>query len=405
MKILNFKILLIIAIALLSCNVQHDDIKKLCSEIRKTPQTDKKTKLIRQFKNFKTDEACDSLKAIFLSLDSWDNKYEPLYILSEFNTKKSLLVLSEIIRDYPLENPANRFFIWDLRSKTENISVMFPNLTKSLGKQKWNDGDILMMIIAAYEKGHLKREQLEPSKNDLIAFYDYLKLEKYSLPGSKHYNEYYDAHLTYLLLCLKIFEPNEKINTIYRDVLKLNSSFAKFCTLGSTEYNNQSKRKITALFQAVLGLVQNAQPVEERYIELVASEPLYHNDFYAEFIKLKSVALFPKSYLSKELFAISDLAYSKEHTKDENLPDCLEYLGTRKISEGKNKGIYYFYNAKWNDEENELNEINLEVSGPQSLGLAEFTLKGKLTNKIYTKRFSKDKLQSEIDKIIKKLCE
>jgi hypothetical protein len=398
----NFKILFIITIALLSCNVRYNDIKKLCSEIRKTPQTDKKTKLIRQFKNFKTDEACDSLKAIFLSLDSWDNSYEPLYILSEFNTTKSLLVLSEIIRDHPLDNPANRFFIWDLRSKTENISVMFPNLTKSLGKQKWNDGDILMMIIAAYENGHIKREQLESSKNDLIAFYDYLKLEKDSLPGSKYYDEYYDAHLTDLLLCLRIFEPNEKINAIYRDALKLNSSFAKFCTLGSAEYNNESKRKITALFQAVLGLIQNNQPIEERFIELVASEPLYHNDFYAEFIKLKREALFPKSYLSKEFFAISDLAFSKENTKDESLPDCLEYLGKSEISEGKNKGIYYFYNAKWNDE---VNEINLEVSGPQPLGLTDFTLKGKLTNKIYTVRFSKDKLQTEIDKIIKKLSE
>jgi hypothetical protein len=414
MTTLYIKILFIISVAFLSCTGQKADLKRLCADIRNTPQMvfpnkgqDKKIKLIRQLKNFRTDETCDSLKSIFVSVDTsnrgyWDYKYETLYILSEFNTKKSLLVLSEIIRDYPLDDPSNMFFIWDLVSKTENISVMLPNITQSLEKQKWTDGHILIMIISANQKGHLTREQLEGSKNDLIAFYDYLKIEKDSLPGSKHYEEYYDAHLTDLLICLRIFEPSDKINTIYRDALNLNSDFAKFCTLGSAEYNNKSKRKITAMFQAVLGLIQNNQGVDEKYIELVAAEPLYHNAFYEEFVKLKKQSLFPKRYLGKELFAISDLALKKENTRDESLPDCLDYLDKRQITEGKNKGVYYFYNARWNDEEN---QINLEVSGPQPLELAEFVLKGTLTNKIYTERFTNDKVQIEIDKVIRKLSE
>ena len=403
------KTIFIISIVFLSCKGQYNDLKKLCVEIRNTPETespkktnDKKFKLIQQLKKFNSDEACDSLKAIFLSLSSWDYIYEPLYILSEHNSKKSLLVLSEIIRDYPLDNPANMFFIWDLVDKTENISVMFPNLTKSLGRQEWTDGHILMMIVNANQKGHLTREQLESSKKDLIKFYDYLKIEKDSLPGSKHYDEYYDSHLTDLLLCLRIFKPEESINLIYRDVLKLNSSFQKFCSVDFAEYNNESKRKITALFQAVLGLLQNNQPVEEKYFELLAAEPLYHNNFYEELLKLNKQSFFPKTYLNQEFFAISDLAIAKENTKDDGLPDCLEFLGKREIKQGDNKGVYYFYNSKYDDENK---QVNLEVSGPQPLAFTEFVIKGGKTNKIYTERFEKDKVESEIDKTIKKLSD
>jgi hypothetical protein len=176
------KTLLIISITFLSCSGQQNDLKKLCESIRNTPQDvfpnrgqDKKIKLIRELKNLKTDEACDSLRAIFLSIDTtkkgyWDYKYEPLYILSDFNTKKSLKVLAEIIRDYPLDFPADMFFIWDLVGKTENVSIMFPDLAQSLGKQKWTDGHVLMIIISANEKRQLTREQLESSKKYLIAF-------------------------------------------------------------------------------------------------------------------------------------------------------------------------------------------------------------------------------------------
>src|SRR5437867_13140492 len=96
------KSLLVISITFLSCSGQQRDLKNLSAEIRNTAQDvfpnkgqDKKIKLIRQLKDIKTDETCDSLKAIFLSIDTtkkgyWDYKYEPLYILSDFNTKKSL---------------------------------------------------------------------------------------------------------------------------------------------------------------------------------------------------------------------------------------------------------------------------------------------------------------------------
>jgi hypothetical protein len=405
------KTLVVISITLLSCSSQHGDLKKVCERIRNTPQDvfpnkrqDKKMKLIRQLKNLKTGETCDSLRTIFLSIDTtkkgyWEYKYEPLYILSDFNTKKSLKVLAEIIRDYPLDFPADMFFIWDLVDKTENVSIMFPDLAQSLGKQKWTDSDVLMMIISANEKRQLTREQLESSKNYLIAFYEYLKIEKYSLPGSKHYAKYYDAHLTDLLHCLRIFEPDERINLIYRDVLKLNSIFANFCSVDFAAYNTTSKGKITALFQAVLGLLENGQPVNEKYLELIAAEPLYHNDFYSELGKLHKQSFLPTNYLSQQLFAISDLAYSKEHSNHQYL-DCLKLLARKEIQQGRNQGTYYFYHSTYNEKDS---LINLEVSGPQPLDSTQFVLKATKTNDIYTEPFSKNKAESKIDEIIRKL--
>ena len=408
------KILLFTSVAFLSCKGQQSDLKKLCADIRNAPQAvfpnkgqDKKIKLIRELKKFNSDEVSDSLKAIFLSFDTtkrgyWEYKYEPLYILSEKNTPKSLLVLSEIVRDYQLDFPANMYFIWELVSKTENVSVMFPNLTQSLGKQKWTDGHILMMIINANRKGHLSREQLTNSKEDLIKFYDYLKLEKDSLPGSKHYAEYYDSHLTDLLLCLRIFEQDEKINQIYKDVLTQNSLFNKFCSVSFADYNNNSKRKITALFQAAAGLIQNNQTVDEKYLELIAAEPLYHNEFYGELEKMDKQSIFPRKYFSQEFFAISDLAYSKDNSRDDGLPDCLNYLGKREIIAGGNKGIYYFYQSKYDDE---AEDILIEVSGPQPMTASEFTLKGKKTNKIYFERCTKNEIEKKINDALKKLTD
>jgi hypothetical protein len=229
-----------------------------------------------------------------------------------------------------------------------------------------------------------------------------LKIEKDLLPGSKHYAEYYDENLTGLLRCLRIFEPDEKINSIYRDVLKLNSTFANFCSIGFGEYNNKSKSKITALFQAVLGLLQNGQSVDEKYLELIAAEPLYHNDFYSELAKLHKQSLLPTNYLSQQFFAISDLAYSKAHTHGDYLPDCLRLLAKKEIQQGKNQGTYYFYHSTYNEKDS---LINLEVSGPQPLDSTQFVLKAAKTNKIYTEAFGKNKAESKIDGIIKKLSD
>lgn len=408
------KLLLFYSLTFISCSGQQSNLSKLCAEIRNAPQTvfpnkgqDKKIKLIRELKRFNSDEVCDSLKAIFLSFDTtkrgyWEYKYEPLYILSEKNTPKSLLVLSEIIRDYQLDFPADMYFIWELVSKTENVSVMFPNLTKSLGKQKWTDGHILMMIVNANRKGHLSREQLTNSKEYLINFYGYLKVEKDSLPGSKHYAEYYDSHLTDLLLCLRIFPSEEKINQVYQDVLIQNSSFNKFCSVGSAEYNNESKRKITALFQATAGLLQNNQTVDEKHLELIAAEPLYHNEFYEELAKMNKQSLFPRNYLGQEFFAVSDLAYSKENSRDDGLPDCLNFLSKREIASGDNKGIYYFYQSKYDDE---AKDILIEVSGPQPMNQTEFTLTGKKTNKVYFDRCAKNQVEQKINDVLKKLTD
>jgi hypothetical protein len=409
MRLHNLKLFFIFAFFLQGCIGQDAKLKKLCKEIKITVETNKSDdknseirKLVRQIKSIKTDEACDSLKSIFLLLESWEVSYEPLYILSEFNTKKSLKVLAGIIRNYPLDNPANMSFIWDLVGKTENISIMFPDLSYSLGKQKWTNGDVLMMINSAYQNGHINQEQLESSKGNLISFYDNLKIERDSLKGSKYYEEYYYSHLTDLLKCLRIYNSNEKINTIYKEVLKDNSNFEKFCSLESAEYNNESKRKITAVFEASLGLIQNNQNIEEKYLELIVAEPLYHNTFYKELKTLKKENAFPTNYLTKQYFAISDLSYSKENTADDALPNCFELLEKREIKDGENKGVYFFYNSIW-DKDKTL--INLSISGPQPLEEKEFIIKGTKTNKIYTEDFSRTEIKKEIDKIILKLSE
>lgn len=382
------------------------ELAELCAAIRNAPEaastdktSDDKFHLLKQLKNFKSDEACDSMKAIFLSLESWEYKYEPLYVLSDHNTEKSRLVLSEIIRDYPLDHPANMFFIWNLVMKPDNTAVMFPNLAMSLGKQKWTDGHVLSIIGQAYRKKEITRQQLESSKPYLIAFYEYLKIEKNSLAGSKHYAEYYDSHVTDLLFCLRVFEPDEKINAIYRDVLRINSSFSKFCSVSFTSYNNYSKRKLTALLQAALGLLQNNQPVEEKYLELIAAEPLYHNELYEGMVKINKHSLFPKKYMSQESFASSDLLHSKQTRRDQATPDCLELLGKREITSGRNAGVYYFYNAKYNDN----NKILLSVSGPQPPNPDHFSVSASKTNNIYGGELNKGQVNAAIDKIIKDL--
>jgi len=413
MKTPNIKIIFIISIIFSSCNHKPSNFEKLCLEINNTPQVefpdrqdDKKIKLIRQLKNYKSDEVYDTLKSIFLSVDTtirgyWEYKDAALNTLSEINTENSLKVLSEIIKDHPIGVESNMFYLWELKSRTDSIRKMFPNLTHSLGKQKYTDGDILRMIAKAYQKRQIKREQLEASRNDLIEFYNYLKIEKYSLPGSKHDERYYDFLLPDLLKCLRIFETDQKINAIYRDVLKINSDFGKCCEVSNSEYYGKSKLKIEALFQAIIGLIQNNQEVEEKYIEMVAAEPLYHNDFYQEFVKLNKQSLFPESQLSKESFALSDLSICKEKSLDDILPYCLEYIGKSEIHKGKNQGVYYFYNAKWHDKE----KINIEVSGPQPLGQNEFLLKSEWTYKIHAYSLTKNQVTTEIDKIIKKLKE
>lgn len=398
-------LLLIISLAFVNCNAQSD-LRELCADIRKAPETDgykvkdKKFHLLQKLKNFDSDEAADSMKAIFLSLKNWDYVYIPLDALSNINSKKSLLVLSEIIRDYPLDMPGNMFFLWELKYKTKNVSVMYPNITKSLGIQKWTDHDVLLITVFANRKGHLTREQLEGSKDDFIRFYEVLKIEKDSLPGRKHYEQYYNSNLTELLACLRILRPDERINNVYRDVLAMNSSFKTFCSVGFVDYHNNSKLKLTALLQAVLGLSQNDQPVEEKYLELIATEPLYHNELYSELLKINKQSIFPKKYLAQEFFALSDLAATKDRTKNDGLPDCLEFLGKREVLNGDNKGVYYFYNAIYNDESG---DRFISVSGPQPLSPTEFEVKGKKTNKIYVGPVKKNEVEMKIEESVRKM--
>jgi len=142
--------------------------------------------------------------------------------------------------------------------------------------------------------------------------------------------------------------------------------------------------------------------VDEKYLELIAEEPLYHNDLYVELLKLNKQSLFPKKYLSQEFFAISDLANSKENTRDGFLPDCFEFLDKREVANGDNKGVYYFYDAKYSNSED---AIVLEISGPQPLQLKEFVLKGKKTNKIYNEQIRKEQINQRIDEIIRTLTD
>lgn len=405
------KILAILfCLTLFACNDDDEKLIDIYSDIRESKQInsisltgDKKLRAISKLRNLNNENTPDTLEHLFYQIDTtiighYKYQFEILEVLAHIYTEKSLKIYSKLIGNYPLNMPGNMFFIWDMRDNTEKAKYLFPELAKALENQKWIDDEVLSIIINGYKNGHLTKNDLLTSKQYLVNFYNRLIIERDSLPGCKYYDSFYSNHLSELIICLSIFDNDPKLNSIYNEALNDNLSFSDYHnTDGRGDYHNNSRPKLEIIRQALLALIKNNQEVESIHIEKLIKDPLYRLIFYKDLRKLNKNSLFPKKYLTQKNFAESDLVTVMESIHDEGMPSNLKFLQQRTISNGKQKGNYYFFQTSYLHYDTLIYEVI--PSGPQPLNKEDFIENGKWTNK-YIGTANSNNIDMKIDDFI-----
>jgi hypothetical protein len=246
----------VLVLLLTGCGQKETGLQKLCREIRNAPQTpfpaghDEKWKLIKKMESVHDPAVPDSLQSIFGSIDTsisgYNEYYHPiLNRLAQPDSRKSLKILAEIYRDNYISDPGcsqvltNMILLdekvqismakayltkngrVDYSNAVQHIDVMFPDLTRILGKRPFTDRPVLDLLKIGIAEKKLTKENLAGSQEDLVRYYDYLKLVRDSLARSPangfSYTGYYESHIGDLLEVLKVFDHTDKLDRIFAE--------------------------------------------------------------------------------------------------------------------------------------------------------------------------------------------
>jgi len=255
---------------------------------------------------------------------------------------------------------------------------------------------VFLLILQGYKDSVLFKTDLESSKENLIQYYYFLK-DKMKIDSVEH--DYENHDLMYLIECLGVFDHDVRINAIFSELL-INNKIENSFTFSKNGYRTKSKPNLSLNIYICEAMIKNSQNVDSLILYHIADDILNHNYFYKFLKDQNKLELYPEKLKTQFYFALSDIGQNCTEEEDNPIPEGIDFIEKRIISQGKNKGVYYFFNRRY--ALTSKNSICLMVSGPQPLNQNEFVLYANKTQDLGLGNINPQLLKSEIDKIILK---
>ena len=254
-----FRFLFLIVVCSACRGKEETELQKICRQIRSEPQTefpsahDKKWQLIEGVSKIQDENWPDSLKSIFSSIDTSVKGYSKYHyaILTQLvvpDSRRALKSAAEIFKTHYISDPScsqvltNLFTdqrLWeemmashlskqnpvDYSKVLKNLDVMFPDLAEVLGKHPFSDGSILSLLNMGIGSAVLDKKNLETSKPHLVNYYHLLNRIRSGQVAPFYagfrYDGYAENHMPNLISVLKIFQPDQEIDSILAEVQRL----------------------------------------------------------------------------------------------------------------------------------------------------------------------------------------